>query len=207
MFLGNRQVTEVRVMTTAAASALANYPVEVDLQYPERTSRLLLLFRGFLMIPQFLFAIGVMLIAMILMFLNYLAVLVTGRSAFAGYLSGALRYITRINAYMYFLTDQYPPFSLSDDANYPVRVIVDKPGHIHRWRVLSSFLAAPHIIVLYVLTIAAALASVVSWVTILFTGRYPSALFNVTAAAVRYQVRVNAYLYLIVDRYPPFTLS
>ena len=195
-------------MTTAVATGyLSDCPIEVEFQHPDRSSRLLLLFRGFLAIPQFLFAIGVMLVAVVLIFVNYLAVLVTGRAACSGFLSGALRYMTRLTAYMYFLTDAYPPFSLAADPSYPVQVTIAEPGKIHRWRVFSYFLAAPHIIVLYVLLIAAALTSVVSWLTILVTGRYPKALYRVATAAVRYQARVNAYLYLIVDQYPPFTLS
>jgi hypothetical protein len=193
--------------STVATGYPSEHAVEVEFQHPDRTSRLLLLFRVFIAIPQFLFAIGVMIIAVVLILANYLAVLVTGRAAFSGFLSGALRYMTRLTSYMYFLTDAYPPFSLAADPGYPVQVTIEKPGKIHRWRVFSYFLAAPHIIVLYVLLIAAALTSFVSWVIILITGRYPTALYSVATAAVRYQTRVNAYLYLIVDRYPPFTLN
>jgi hypothetical protein len=115
--------------------------------------------------------------------------------------------VTRINAYLYVLTDKYPPFSLSDDADYPVRVVFGSPGHIHRWRVFSFILALPHVIVLYVLLLIAGITSFVSFIIILITGRYPPGLFDIAAAAVRYQARVSAYLYLIVDRYPPFSLG
>jgi hypothetical protein len=42
---------------------------------------------------------------------------------------------------------------------------------------------------------------------ILFVGRYPPGLFSISGPAVRYQARVNAYLYLITDSNPPFSLS
>jgi hypothetical protein len=39
------------------------------------------------------------------------------------------------------------------------------------------------------------------------TGHYPPGLFGIAAATIRYQARVNAYIYLITDSYPPFSLS
>lgn len=194
-------------MSAVTEESVLGYPVQVELNRPARSSRLLLLFRGFLLFPHFFFALPVIFIAAVLILINYLTVLIAGRAAFVGFLSGTLRYLMRLTAYSYFLTDKYPPFSLSDDPEYPVRVIVQPPGHIHRWRFFSSFLALPHIVILYVLLLIAAVASVVSFVVVLITGRYPPGLFDIVASAMRYQARVNAYLYLIVDRYPPFSLA
>ncbi|MHB8692026.1 MAG: DUF4389 domain-containing protein [Solirubrobacteraceae bacterium] len=181
--------------------------VQVDIPRPERSSRLKMIFRGFLVIPVMIFALPVLLVAVILMLLNYLVVLVTGRAAFFGFLSGTLRFLTRLNAYMYLLTDKYPPFSLGDAPDYPVRVQVAPPGKIHRWRVLSYLLALPHIVVLYVLFIVSAITTLISAIVILFVGRYPAGLFGISAATMRYQARVNAYIYLITDSYPPFSLA
>jgi hypothetical protein len=181
--------------------------VQVEIPRPERSGRLKMIFRGLLLIPQYIFAIPVFLIAAVLMLVNYFAVLITGRAAFFGFLSGTLRYATRLTAYSYLLTDQYPPFSLGDAPGYPVRVTIQPPGHIHRWRFFSYFLLLPHIIVLYVLLIVSAVTTFVSALVILFVGRYPPGLFNISVVAVRYQARVNAYLYLITDSYPPFSLS
>jgi hypothetical protein len=186
---------------------VSGHAVELEIPRPQHLSRLRLLFRGFLLIPQLVFALPVVLIAAVLMVVNYLMVLITGRAAFFGYLSGTLRYLTRLSAYSYFLTDKYPPFSLGDAPDYPARVTVAPPGHIHRWRVLSYVLALPHLLVLYMLLIVSAVSSFISWVVVLVTGRYPPGLFGIAAAAIRYQARVNAYLYLITDSYPPFSLS
>jgi len=181
--------------------------VEVRIPRPEKSSRLLLLFRGILLMPHFVFLLVVGLIAYIALLINYLLVLITGRSAFFGFLSGVLRYGTRITAYMYFLTDKYPPFSLGDAPDYPVQVVVPPPGHLHRWRVLSTILAIPHLIVLFALMIAASVASFIAFLAVLVVGRYPPGLFGITASAVRYQTRLNAYVYLITHGYPPFSLS
>jgi hypothetical protein len=181
--------------------------VQVNIERPERSGRLKMLFRGFLLLPQYLFALPVVLAAAVLMFVNYLVVLITGRAAFVGFLSGTLRYLTRLTAYSYLLTDQYPPFSLGDAPGYAVDVTIAQPGRVHRWRVFSSFLVLPHFLVLYVLLIVSGITTFISAIAVLFTGRYPRSLFGIAAATVRYQARVNAYLYLITDRYPPFSLS
>jgi Domain of unknown function (DUF4389) len=63
----------------------------------------------------------------------------------------------------------------------------------------------PYIIVYTFWLLAAFVATIVAWFTILITGRYPRGLFNFTAGAWRHMVRVNAYAILIVDSPPPFS--
>jgi hypothetical protein len=194
-------------MTDSAAVAHSGYAVGVVIPRPARSGRLLMIFRGLLLIPQYIFALVVGLIAVVLMLINYVVVLITGRAAFFGFLSGTIRYTTRLTAYSYLLTDKYPPFSLGDSPGYPVQVPIERPGHIHRWRFFSGVLALPHILVLYVLLIVTSVTTLISAIVILFVARYPPGLFGIAAATVRYQTRVNAYLYLITSHYPPFSLS
>jgi hypothetical protein len=53
----------------------------------------------------------------------------------------------------------------------------------------------------------AILAVIVAWFAILFTGRYPRALFDLVVGVGRWTLRVNAYAFLLVtDQYPPFSL-
>jgi hypothetical protein len=59
-----------------------------------------------------------------------------------------------------------------------------------------------------VLGIGAAVAVVIAWFAILFTGRYPRPLFDFVVGVGRWALRVTAYATLLVtDRYPPFRLS
>jgi hypothetical protein len=51
------------------------------------------------------------------------------------------------------------------------------------------------------------ITTVLAWFLILLTGRYPRALYDFGAGALRWLIRVEAYLLLMVDDYPPFSLS
>lgn len=68
-------------------------------------------------------------------------------------------------------------------------------------------MAIPHYLVLVALGIGAIVVWVIAWFAILFTGRYPRALFDYMVGVGRWGLRVQAYAFLLVtDRYPPFTL-
>ena len=43
------------------------------------------------------------------------------------FLGGVIRWEIRVNAYMFLLTDAYPPFSL-EDVDYPVRTDPARPA-------------------------------------------------------------------------------
>jgi len=117
------------------------------------------------------------------------------------------RFSTRIGAYVALLTDDYPstvdPQSVHLDLDYP-----DAERDLRRGLPLVKwFLAIPHFVVLFALTIAAFFAVVIAWFSIMFTGRYPRALFDFVVGVGRWWLRVDAYAFLLVtDRYPPFSL-
>ncbi len=47
----------------------------------------------------------------------------------------------------------------------------------------------------------------VAWFAILFTGAYPQSLYAFGVGALTWRLRVEAYLLLMVDDYPPFSLA
>jgi len=118
------------------------------------------------------------------------------------------RFGARVGAYAGLLTDQYPSTveeqSVHLDIDYP-----DAKTGLNRWYPLFKWLfAIPHYIVLAFLAVGAFFAVIFAWFAVLFTGRYPRALFDFVVGVGRWQLRVAAYAWLLVtDRYPPFSLQ
>lgn len=117
-----------------------------------------------------------------------------------------LRWRVRAIAYLMLLRDEYPPFG---DAPYPAELDVDPPDP-PRNRLTVFFrliLALPHLLVLWFLGIAWIVTAVAAWIAILATGRFPEALYDFGTGMLRWTSRVEAYLLLLRDEYPPFRLG
>jgi hypothetical protein len=117
-----------------------------------------------------------------------------------------LRWRVRAVAYMALLRDEYPPFG---DGPYAVMLSLEAPPVArHRLSVaFRIFLALPHVFVLWVLGIAWAVTTFIAWVSIVFTGVFPASLYEFGAGVLRWSTRVEAYLLLLHDEYPPFSLG
>lgn len=146
--------------------------------------------------------------AYVLAIVNWFSILISGEpiKGIRDFQLYYLRWRTRALAYMGLFVDAYPPFG---DGPYPAEVGVKEPsGSRDRVSVaVRPILAVPHIVLLCFLVFAWALSTFVAWLVILFTGAFPRALQQFGLGVMRWLVRVEAYLLLLVDEYPPFTLE
>jgi len=95
-----------------------NYPVQFSVDYPERSSRWLVLARFFLGwlyvgIPHGIFALAYSFLSFFVVIFCYFAILIKGTFPLRlfDFLLRYNRYLNRVIAYSLSMTDKYPPFS------------------------------------------------------------------------------------------------
>ncbi len=192
-------------MTT---STVSDYPARLTIDYPDRQlDRLSSFFRLIWAIP---ITIVVSLLSGIL-FPSVLLMLVFRQKYPRWWYDFNLelsRFSLRVGAYWALMSDVYPSTDEDQYAHLELEY-PDAERDLNRWLPLVKwFLAIPHIIVLFFLTIGAFVAGIIAWFAIVFTGRYPRTLFDYIEGVFRWWLRVEAYAFLLTtDQYPPFALS
>ncbi len=107
---------------------------------------------------------------------------------------------------MALFVDSYPPFG---DQPYPATIEVGEPLQPRDTATIAVrlILALPHLVMLCVLLLGWLVTTVIAWFAILFTRSYPPSLLTFGIGVMRWALRVEAYLLLLVDEYPPFALD
>jgi hypothetical protein len=183
------------------------YPAGLEVSYPSELNRWLPLVKWLLVIPHFIVLFFLAIGAFFVGIFAFFAVLFTGRwprGAF-DYLVGTLRWAYRVVAYYHLMVDPYPPFSMADEPDYPVRLNIEYPEQMARWRPLVQWLLAiPYLIVAGVLYWLTGILTIIAFFTILFTKQIPRGVFDLMVPGLRWNLRGSAYAYFMTDRYPPF---
>jgi hypothetical protein len=210
------------------------YPLRLTGELDAEVSRGLWLVKWLLAIPHFVVLFVLWIAFCVTTVFAGFAILFTGRypRRIFDFNVGVLRWTWRVGFYSYsaLATDRYPPFTLADAPDYPARLEVEYPERLSRGLVLVKWwlLAIPHYLVVGVF-IGLGWTFSGSWddgrnydvlgsgligllvlfagVALLFTGRYPKAIYTFVLGMNRWVFRVAAYSSLMTDAYPPFRLD
>lgn len=179
--------------------------LQYEVEYPERLSRLLIFVKWLLAIPHYvvLYILGILF--SFVTFIAWFAILLTGRypRSLWDFSLSYYRWSANVAAYLTLQRDEYPPFSGSE--SYPVRFAVEYPARLSRVLIFIKWLLViPNVLVYAFVLIAAWLVLFLAWFAILATGRYPRGLFDFVSGTLRWGHRLNLYVNLMTDRYPPF---
>ena len=198
---------------TAEITDSSSYPVQLEIDYPERLSHWKVYIKWLLIIPHDIvlgiYGLLVFYGSYVLIPFAGLAILITGRypERLWGWYVHYLRWTMRVFAYVLLMTDEYPPFNGKPDL-WVLRFNIEYPERMSRWLWLVKWiLVIPHVFVLTFLSIALLIVWIIAWWAILFTGHYPRSLFEFSAGVLRWNVRVLAYTLWLRDEYPPFSLD
>jgi uncharacterized protein DUF4389 len=180
-------------------------PLQLAAAQPAERNRLTAALRIIWVIPQVFVLFFLFIAAFFVLILGWFGALFTGRlPEFASdYLSGVLRWSTRVSGYAYFLTDEYPPYSMAEEAGYPVKIAIPPGSRLNPLAVLFRvILVIPASIVSSVVGMGVGLFAVASWATITFTGKQPIPLYEAIRVVTRYQMRVYGYFSMLTAEYP-----
>lgn len=212
----------------------ATYPVQFSVDYPDRPlNRVTTVFRIFVVIPILIVLTSVSGASVIsvsnwghsagnnaryvvvgaggLLFLGPLLMILFRKKYPRWWFDWNLelqRFSSRVAVFLALMDDRYPATddqqAVHLDYHYP-----DANRDLNRWLPLVKWLLViPHLIVLLFLWFAAVVVVIIAWFAILFTGRYPRAMFDFVEGVLRWGQRVIAYAFLLVtDTYPPFSLA
>jgi hypothetical protein len=95
--------------------------------------------------------------------------------------------------------------------SYPAVLTAEYPERLSRGMLLLKvffgwlYVGIPHGIMLFFYGIAVAVVTFIAFWVILFTGKFPRGMYEFAVGYSRWTWRVEAYMSLLRDEYPPFS--
>lgn len=182
------------------------YPVTYEADYLRERNRLTTFFRPIVAIPWLIVAYVYGIAALVVVVIAWFALLITGKypQGMYNFVGGVTRYSMRANAFMTLQTDEWPPFGISDDPSYPVRInFAPRAASQSRLKTLFRIvLLVPIVALAYAVALMQSGVTLISWLTIVFRGYQPAAMHNALAWLNGWNTRASAYSQLMRDEYP-----
>ena len=182
-----------------------DHPIQLLNNDDLRRGRLGVAFRLILAIPHIIWVVLWGIVAYLAVIASWFATLVKGRTpeGLHWFIARYLRYSTRVQAYFTVMAGPYPDFT--GDEPYPVDAVIAPPMPQNRWKTaFRLILAIPMLVVGWVIGMLLDLLAVAAWFLGVILGREPGGLQALGAWCIGVQLRTNAYLALLTDRYPSF---
>ena len=190
-----------------------DYPATIDVRTPDRLANWRPLVQWILAIPHLIIAAALEYVAGAVAIVSWFVILFTGKlpAGLANFQIMILRYSARAEFYAGFLYEEYPPFDFSMTANDPGGSPVDlvvRPALEDRNRLtvgLRILWVIPALLYAFVIGIVGIVWWIAAPFAILFTGHWPDGLRSWVMKLNRVSIRLNAYMLLLTDEYPPFS--
>jgi hypothetical protein len=191
-------------------------PVHLIVSDDLERSRLTVFFRLLLAIPHLIWLSLWGVVASVAVIVNWFATLFAGKSpeGLHNFLAAYIRYAIHVGAYLFLAANPFPDFL--GKPGYPVDVEIAPPQRQNRWKVgFRIVLAIPALMIAAALMAGsgrtsggastyglAGVAATFGWFVILAQTRMPRGLRDAIAYALSYSAQLDAYLFLLTDRYP-----
>lgn len=188
------------------------YPVNYEADFNPEPNRWTTFFRPLLAIPWIVVALFWGLLFAFTHLFAWIAVTILGRYPqwLYEFNSGVVRFGVRFSAWFYLQTDEWPPFGLSDDPSYPIRVnIAPAAARQSRWKAfLRLILVLPiALVVAYGTRVVLGGLFLIAWLTIVFRGYLPEGVNAAMTFVNSLDARVFGYAAILTDDYPPVGLE
>ena len=191
-------------------------PVHLIVSDDLERSRLTVFFRLLLAIPHLIWLSLWGIAAFVAVIANWFATLIAGTSpaGLHNFLAAYIRYAIHVGAYLFLAAEPFPDFL--GKPGYPVDVEIAPPQPQNRWKVgFRMVLGIPALLIAGALTSVSArnfgtsyntgligVAALLGWFAALAQARLPRGLRDAIAYALSYSAQLDAYLFLLTDRYP-----
>ena len=179
----------------------------LDATYPEQRNRLTAAFRIIVAIPHLIVDQVWGRLASVLGIVQWFIVVFTGKRNKGIYdmQRSWLDYDARVSTYAGLVHDVFPQFG-TDPGPVPIRTEFDYEEQANRLTVGLRFLwIIPAAIMMLFVGIAAVVVGLISWFSILFTGKQSRGMWDFVYKAIRFSLRVQSYGLLMTDTYPAYS--